>query len=159
MSHTYDDLADHLSAALAEMIRLELGPSLAKGRVGEILLARHLGQRLSVGGGGADGVGDDGKLFEYKVSHDNQFNFNFGHARPEGGTDELVNKHFAGFTGAYCALMVGPEITQIWYCSSETLVPYLKNHLSSVTGKTFQKVFSPIEKFGQVPGAVKVFPK
>jgi hypothetical protein len=140
------------------MKKLQLGPSLAKGRVGEIILAHHLGHNLKVGGRGADGIGPDGRKYEYKVSHDDQFNFNFGHARPEGEIDVMVKKHFDGFEGSYCALMDGPHMKEIWYCAATTLVPYLCTHLRNVTGSTFQKVFSPIRRFGDVNGAVKVYP-
>jgi len=153
MPHKYDALAEYLKKALAELDQLGLGPSLAKGRVGEILLAHHLGHTLQVTQQGADGIGPDGKKYEYKVSHDDQFNFNFGHARGTGEVEDLVDKHLSGFEGAYCALMKGPDFLKIVYCPCSTLVPALKSHLKTVTGNTFQKVFSPIEKFAEVQGA------
>ncbi|GAB3409602.1 hypothetical protein NX774_11225 [Massilia agilis] len=153
MPHPYDSLAEHLRNALDELQRLQLGASLSKGRVGEILLAHFLGHRLHVSNRGADGIGPDGRKYEYKVSHDDQFNFNFGHARGAGSIPDLVNTHFDGFEGAFCALMNGSRLTKVVYCPCTTLVPYLRAHLATVTGSTFQKVFSPIESFSKLQGA------
>lgn len=157
MAHDYDTIVHHLKEALAELQRLKLGPSLAKGRVGEILLAHHLGHRVEVKQSGADGLDSFGNRFEYKISHDNQFNFNFGHAR---GTDaaSLVDRHFSGIEGAYCALMAGRDFLAIAYCPSVVLVPLLRAHLRLVTGKTFQRVFSPIQRFAALEGASWILP-
>jgi hypothetical protein len=135
-----------------------MGPSLSKGRVGEVLLAHLLGHTLHINQRGADGIGLDGSKYEYKVSHDNQFNFNFGHARGNASIQALVSNHFQGIEGAYCALMEGPNFIKVVYCPSIALVPHLQNHLSRVTGSTFQKVFSPIERFAQLPSATVVYP-
>ncbi|MCA3034561.1 MAG: hypothetical protein ING33_05015 [Rhodocyclaceae bacterium] len=158
MAHIYDDLSSHLKSALQELQRLGMGPSLSKGRVGEILLAHLLGHTLHINQRGADGIDPNGRKYEYKVSHDNQFNFNFGHARGSSSIQDLVTGHFEGIEGAYCALMDGPDFIRVVYCPSVTLVPHLKNHLLKVKGSTFQKVFSPIERFAQLPSATIVYP-
>ncbi len=151
--HPYDSLVTHLKAALTGLRHLGLGESLAKGRVGEVVLAHHLGHTLKVRDKGADGIDSDGRKYEYKVSHDDQFNFNFGHARGVESVESLAKRHFDGFTGAYCALMSGPDIVKVVYCPADTLIPYLCDHLRTVTGSTFQKVFSPIERFAELSGA------
>lgn len=152
MPHAYDALVQHLVSAISELSRLGLGESLAKGRVGEILLAHHLGHTLVPGDKGADGVAINGKRYEYKVSVDDQYNFNFGHA----GDDDRgvrVDTHFAGYDGAYCGLVSAGALVQVVYCPVQTLVPYLKNHLQTVKGNTWQKNFQGIGNFANLEQA------
>lgn len=155
MAHPYDDLVSHLVNAIEALKKQGLGESLAKGRVGEILLAHFLGHLLKPGDKGADGVAPDGKKYEYKVStaDSDQFNFNFGHADRDGDRTVLVEDHFAGYEGAFCALASGGQLVKVVYCPASVLVPYLKTHLENVKGKTFQKNFSPIERFAEIEGA------
>lgn len=155
MAHSYDELVAHLLGAIEKLKALGLGESLSKGRVGEILLAHHLGHTLKPGDKGADGLGTDGKKYEYKVSttDSNQYNFNFGHADRDGDRGRLVEEHFAGYEGAFCALASTGRLVKVVYCPASSLVPHLKNHLDGIKGKTFQKNFSPIERFAEVPGA------
>ncbi|MCC7070540.1 MAG: hypothetical protein IT383_04410 [Deltaproteobacteria bacterium] len=118
-------------------------------------MAHHLGHTLVPGDKGADGVSTDGKRYEYKVSVDDQYNFNFGHA----GADDRgarVDTHFAGYTGAYCGLVRDGRLVKVVYCPVENLVPHLQSHLGTVTGNTWQKNFAPIAKFAAVPGATWV---
>lgn len=158
--HKYDDIVKHLHAALRELDRLGLGGSLAKGRIGEILLAHRLGHEIQLSGAGADGIGADGKKYEYKVSADNQFNFNFGHAGKDANdAEKMVRKHFEGYEGAYCALTRVDEIVSVAYCPVSVLVPLLAAHMSSVSGSTWQKVFSPIGKFAEISGASWIQPR
>lgn len=145
---------------MRELDTLGLGGSLAKGRIGEILLAHHLGHEIQLNGAGADGIGPDGKKYEYKASADDQFNFNFGHA----GTDAAdaarrAQKHFEGYEGSYCALTKVDQIVAVAYCPASVLVPLLTKHMESVTGKTWQKVYSPIEKFAEISGASWIVPR
>ncbi|MGR5382208.1 hypothetical protein [Vibrio harveyi] len=154
MSKEYEELVNHLSNALKCAKELGLGNGLAKGKIGEIMLANYLGHKLELGDKGADGVDNNGFRFEYKVSHDNQFNFNFGHARPEGEIEQLVDKHFEGLSGAYCGLMHEGKLMKIVFCPIEGITSFLKDHLRKVKGKTFQKRFDPIEEFmNKVDGA------
>lgn len=155
MAHPYDELVDHLIKAVAALKAQGLGESLAKGRVGEILLAHHLGHLLKPGDKGADGLALDGKKYEYKVSTlgSDQYNFNFGHADRDGDRGKLVDEHFEGYEGAFCALASEGRLVKVVYCPARSLMKHLKDHLEGVVGKTFQKNFSPIEKFAEVPEA------
>ena len=74
--HQYDTLVEHLRSAISELARLGLGENLAKGRVGEILFAHHLGHTLVPGDKGADGVSTDGKRYEYQVSRSTMYGLN-----------------------------------------------------------------------------------
>ena len=150
--HQYDTLVQHLRSAISELASLGLGENLAKGRVGEIFLAHHLGHTLVPGDKGADGVCTDGKRFEYKVSVDDQYNFNFGSAATDA-REARVDTHFAHYTGAYCGLLRDGKLVKVVYCPVNSLVPHLKSHLETVTGNTWQKNFTPIAKFAAVPGA------
>ena len=67
---------------------------------------------------------------------------------------ESIKSGQSQFEGAYCALMDGANFVKIVYCPCTTLVPVLKGHLRTVTGSTFQKVFSPIERFADLPNAI-----
>lgn len=150
MSDKFDELVESLKKSLRLASELGVARGLSKGKIGEILLAHHLGHTITDGDKGADAEDNDGNKYEYKVSHDNQFNFNFGHARPKGEISELVDKHFADIKGAYCALMHQGELKKIVYCPLETLGPFLKDHLNTVKGKTFSKRFDPIEEFAKL---------
>ncbi len=154
MPHEYDELVSHLKASLELVSALGLGEGLSKGRIGEVILANHLGHHLVSGDKGLDGEDSEGNKYEYKISHDNQFNFNFGHARKRKETiDELVKRHFTGLKGAYCALMDKGELKKIAYCPIETLEPFLISHISSSKGKTYIKRFDPIEEFAKLERA------
>ncbi len=154
MSHEYDELVLHLKKSLELVSSLGLGEGLSKGRIGEIILASALGHKLVSGDKGLDGEDSKGNKFEYKVSHDNQFNFNFGHAtKREETIEELVKRHFQGVKGAYCALMDKGEPKKIVYCPIKTLEPFLISHISSSNGKTYIKRFDPIEEFANLDGA------
>jgi len=155
MSYKYEELVSHLKAALELVSTLGLGEGLSKGRIGEVILANYLGHNLVPGDKGLDGEDSEGNKFEYKISHDNQFNFNFGHATKRNETiEDLVRRHFTGLKGAYCALMDKGEPKKIVYCPIETLEPFLISHISSSKkSKTYIKRFDPIEEFGQLERA------
>ena len=116
------------------------GVSLAKGGVGEITLAHHLGHEVVKGDKGADGVDKEGNLYEYKVTTGDTFNFHFGARSDSFGA--TVTKHFDGIAGAYCAKRVGMKIVDIAYIPSETLVPELIKHFGSVKGMQLNKNYS-----------------
>ena len=116
------------------------GVSLAKGGVGEIALAHHLGHEVVKGDKGADGVDKEGNLYEYKVTTGDTFNFHFGARSDSFGA--TVTKHFDGIAGAYCAKRVGMKIVDIAYIPSETLVPELIKHFGSVKGMQLNKNYS-----------------
>jgi hypothetical protein len=126
---------------LEEVIEiLPEGVSLAKGGVGEIALAHHLGHEVVKGDKGADGVDKEGNLYEYKVTTGDTFNFHFGARSDSFGA--TVTKHFDGIAGAYCAKRVGMKIVDIAYIPSETLVPELIKHFGSVKGMQLNKNYS-----------------
>ena len=110
---------------------------LSKGGVGELALAAHLDHSLLSGDKGADAQDSNGFLYEYKVSITNQFNFNFG-PRKEG-FEKIIEKHFEGVAGAYCANRKGMKITEVFYVPSEILVPALISHFNKVSGKQLTK--------------------
>ena len=114
--------------------------SLAKGGVGELALAHHLGHTVVKGDKGADGVDKEGNLYEYKVTTGDTFNFHFGARSDSFGA--TVTKHFDGIAGAYCAKRVGMKIVDIAYIPSETLVPELIKHFGSVKGMQLNKNYS-----------------
>ena len=126
---------------LEEVIELlPEGVSLAKGGVGELALAHHLGHTVVKGDKGADGVDKEGNLYEYKVTTGDTFNFHFGARSDSFGA--TVTKHFDGIAGAYCAKRVGMKIVDIAYIPSETLVPELIKHFGSVKGMQLNKNYS-----------------
>jgi hypothetical protein len=131
---TYKKIVD----LLEEVIELlPEGVSLAKGGVGEVALAHHLGHEIIKGDKGADAMDKEGNLYEYKVSTTDQFNFHFG-ARSDSYRATII-KHFDGLSGAYCAKRVGMKVVDIAYISSETLVPDLIKHFSNTKGGQLNK--------------------
>ena len=110
---------------------------LSKGGVGELALAAHLDHSLVSGDKGADAEDSKGFLYEYKVSITNQFNFNFGPRKK--GFEKVIEQHFDGIAGAYCANRKGMLITEVFYVPSEVLVPALVIHFNKVSGKQLTK--------------------
>ena len=116
------------------------GVSLSKGGVGELALGYHLGHTLVRGDKGADAMDSDGKLYEYKVSESDNYNFHFGARKPE--VEEIVFKHFDKIEGAYCASRRGMDIVDIIYVPSEVLVPHLIEELTRLKGGQLIKTYS-----------------
>jgi hypothetical protein len=116
------------------------GVSLAKGGVGEIALAHHLGHEVVKGDKGADGVDKEGNLYEYKVTTGDTFNFHFGARSDSYGA--TITKHFDGIAGAYCAKRVGMKIVSVEFVSSATLVPALIEHFGTVKGGQLNKNYN-----------------
>jgi len=113
---------------------------LSKGGLGELALANHLGHKLVAGDKGADAEDKDGKLYEYKVSTTDQYNFHFG-ARKEG-YELVIAKHFEGLKGAYCANREGIDIVNVAFVPTHLLVPALLKHFEKTKGKQLNKNFS-----------------
>ena len=116
------------------------GVSLAKGGVGEIALAHHLGHTVVKGDKGADAMDEKGNLYEYKITTGDTFNFHFGARNDNPGA--TVTKHFNGIAGAYCAKRVGMKIVSVEFVSSATLVPALIEHFGTVKGGQLNKNYS-----------------
>jgi hypothetical protein len=131
---TYKTIVDLLEKVFNE---LPEGVDLAKGGVGEIALAHHLGHELIAGDKGADGRDAEGNEFEYKVSTTDQFNFHFG-ARTENPGSPVI-KHFEGVAGAYCAKREGMKITEVVFVPSHLLVPALILHFNGTVGGQLNK--------------------
>ena len=118
------------------------GIELTKGGLGELALAHHLGHELVDGDKGADASFED-KLFEYKVSTTNTFNFHFGtRKKVEGTWQQTILNKFSNVAGAYCANRVGMKITEVAYCPCDILVPVLIQHFERTTGQQLNKSFS-----------------
>lgn len=154
-NHPYDQVVSHLQAALAELDRIGVGDVLAKGGVGSVLLAHHLGHSLVPGDKGADAQDAAGCMFEYKVSITNQFNFNFGGVTNCNMASNLVQKHFAGLTGAYCGLRKGGLFVAIAYCPSAPLVADICSYLSVSRARSLVKNYS-LDSFLALPGASRI---
>ena len=101
MPHPYDRLVDLLRNAMDELVELGFAPTLSKGKVGEFLLAHHLDHEAIDGGGGLDGLDAKGRLYEYKYSQDNQFNFNIGDWIPKDASDDRLHLKFGHVEGAF----------------------------------------------------------
>jgi hypothetical protein len=125
--------------ALLDKVFTELpeGINLAKGGIGELALAHHLGHELIKGDKGADAIDKEGNKFEYKISTTDQFNFHFGARVDNPGA--VVVKHFDGIAGAYCARRVGMGITEVEFVPSYILVPALKEHFIRTKGGQLNK--------------------
>lgn len=113
---------------------------LSKGGVGELALAHHLGHTLVSGDKGADAIDSTGKLYEYKVSIADRYNFHFGARKTN--VEDIVFKHFDSIEGAYCAKRMGMQIVDIVYIPSEILVPDLIDHFNNTTGGQMVKCYS-----------------
>ena len=156
MAHKYDNLAKHLADLFSEMRKIGLPDVVAKGGVGEILLANCLTHDLPAADKGADGVSQDGKKYEYKVSITGQFNFHFGTREDDDAPRQKIERHFEDIEGAFCAHRIDAKFKTIAYCPTETLRPFLITHFESNTGKQLNKNIS-LREFLKIPGA-KVVP-
>ena len=79
----YKKAIEYLDKAFSE---LPEGVELTKGGIGELALAHHLGHTLVDGDKNADAY--LGELeYEYKISHTDQFNFNFGTRQMQNGME------------------------------------------------------------------------
>jgi len=118
------------------------GVNLTKGGIGELALAHHLGHTLVDGDKGADAEDDDGKLYEYKVSATNQFNFNFQNRYTNSSKwEDRIENYMNKLEGAYVALHEGIDIVEVAYCDAQVLKKYLLNHFANTTGAQLNKNF------------------
>jgi|TARA_B100002019_G_scaffold275103_1_gene272680 hypothetical protein len=144
----YKKAIEFLSKAYAH---LPEGVELTKGGVGELALANHLGHTLVDGDKDADGFDEDGKMYEYKISHTNQFNFNFGTRAMQNGMtwEEKITTKVNSWEGAYCAKVIGVDVIEVAYCDSATLRDYFLDHFSKTKGQLLNKNFR-MESFKQL---------
>ena len=139
MPHPYQQIVDHFRAAFDAMSAAGLRDAVAKGGVGEILLAHHLGHTLATSDKGVDGVASNGQKYEYKVSITNQFNFHFGTREPDDPPAEKVHRHFDDVAGAVCAKRQGAVIVRAIFIPTDTLVTDLVSHFATTTGLQLNK--------------------
>lgn len=139
MPHPYDEIFQHLQAAFSAIEAAGLRDSVAKGGVGEILLARYLGHTLCDSDKGADGEDNAGNLFEYKVSITNQFNFHFGTREVRDPPEAKVRRHFQGISAAICAKREGANIVSAIYVPTQSLIEDLVTYFSASRGNQLNR--------------------
>jgi len=157
MTMTYGNTVAALASVFEGLREDNLPDVLSKGGVGTILLANALSHTIMEGGRysdkGADGFGENGENFEYKVSKEvkPQFNFNFGGRHqdsvgPNGEsceyTEQTIREHFGGIVGAICAVRIEHNITKAIFCPTDPLVDYLIIHFQTHAPKSLVKNFS-----------------
>ncbi|WP_437766637.1 hypothetical protein WMF27_23480 [Sorangium sp. So ce281] len=155
MPHPYDKIVEHLRAAFAATVAVGLRDAMAKGGVGEILLAHHMGHLLAVSDKGADGVAPTGEKFEYKVSITDQFNFHFGTRESVDRPESKVRRHFVGVTAAICAKREGGTIVRAVLVPADSLLNDLVSHFAGTTGTQLNKNYR-MNDILRLPGAREV---
>mgnify|MGYP000885783622 FL=1 len=136
----YKKAIEYLDKAFSE---LPEGVELTKGGIGELALANHLGHTLVDGDKNADAY--LGELeYEYKISHTDQFNFNFGTRQMQNGMEwqDKIRTKVSKWEGAYCARVIGVTVEEVAYIDSTTLLDYLLEHFSKTKGQLLVKNFS-----------------
>lgn len=136
----YKKAIEYLDKAFSE---LPEGVELTKGGIGELALAHHLGHTLVDGDKNADAY--LGELeYEYKISHTDQFNFNFGTRQMQNGMEwqDKIRTKVSKWEGAYCARVIGVTVEEVAYIDSTTLLDYLLEHFSKTKGQLLVKNFS-----------------
>lgn len=144
MPHKYDFIVECFAKAFDEINRLDMVDIVAKGGVGEILLAHFLNHEIVPNDKGADGFDENNRKYEYKVSVTDQFNFHFGtRSCKSGETPQIkVKKHFKNIFGTYCAMRQGANITKLIYLPKKELVQYLCDHFDKTDGQQLNKNFN-----------------
>jgi hypothetical protein len=147
LTNSYAEAVD----ALAEVFRvLPKGVSLAKGGVGELAMAHHLGHTLVEGDKGADGFDEDGLLYEYKASETNCFNFHHGTRQPTWeATKARIEKHWENIEGAWVGNRKGMRVVEDAYVPTEILLPYLLEYFKRTKGSQLNKTFT-LNKFKEL---------
>jgi hypothetical protein len=137
----YKKAIEYLDKAFSE---LPEGVELTKGGIGELALAHHLGHTLVDGDKNADAFDYDGLEYEYKISHTDQFNFNFGTRQMQNGMEwqEKITTKVSKWQGAYCARVIGVTVEEVAYIDSKTLLDYLLDHFENTKGQLLVKNFS-----------------
>ena len=136
----YKKAIEYLDKAFSE---LPEGVELTKGGIGELALANHLGHTLVDGDKNADAY--FGELeYEYKISHTDQFNFNFGTRQMQNGMswEDKITTKVSKWEGAYCARVIGVTVEEVAYIESKVLLDYLLEHFSKTKGQLLVKNFS-----------------
>jgi hypothetical protein len=133
----YEEVVEALQKAFDVMPE---GVDLSKGGLGELAMAHALGHTLVAGDKGADAVDSDGKLYEYKVSTTNQFNFNHGARRATWEENQAtIERHFEGIEGAWVGHREGMNIVETAYVPTTILLPALLLHFRNTKGGQLTK--------------------
>ena len=119
-------------------------------KFGEIALAHELGHTLVKGDKGADARDAEGKLYEYKVSITNQYNFNFNARFPSWEDNKArIERHWENIEGAWIGQRDGMTITDKAYVPTSILLPYLLEHFERTKGSQLNKNFR-MQKFKEL---------
>ena len=133
----YKEVVEALQKAYAVMPE---GVDLSKGGLGELALAYKLGHTLVAGDKGADAMDSEGRLYEYKVSTTNQFNFNHGARKPDWSDNkDTIERHFEGIEGAWVGQRKGMDIVDMAYVPTSILLPDLLSHFENTKGRQLTK--------------------
>ena len=152
-SRPYCAFVDALFAAYDSHLRpIGLDDNItAKGGVRALILAHQLGHALVSGDKGADAQDHHGRLFEYKVSSADRYNFHFGARKTEAENEDCITRHFDGLHGAVCAVIEHRRIKKFAFCSSRVLVPALLEGLRDLKGGQLVRVYT-WDAFIALPG-------
>ena len=168
---TYENTARAFESVFDGLRADNLPDVLSKGGVGSVLLANALSHTITDEDGrysdkGADGFSQDNEKFEYKVSKQEnpQFNFNFGGRSAESDgpngrrcayTEVTIREHFDGIVGAICAERFEHRITRAVYCPTPNLVNHLITHFRNHSPTTLVKNFRT-DSILAIDGAVDI---
>lgn len=154
--HAYDQIIYRIQALFEEIDAANLRDAVAKGGIGEILLAHRLRHRLAPSDKGYDGIDPhSGKRYEYKVSITDQFNFHFGARKSYLTNLAKVGKHFSGIEGVFIAHREGVRISKVAFVKTSSLVPRLNAYFSTHTGSQLNMKLD-FDGFMRLPGARKL---
>ncbi len=130
--HPYTQIVHHLNEAMRLLSEQGYEPTLSKGKVGEFITALAVDMRVSDGGGGADIVDGQGRVYEVKYSQDDQFNFNIGRWLPEQESNQRLEQKFGHMEGAYLTLAEGHTIQSILYLPMNSFLPVIREHCAAI---------------------------
>ena len=138
--HKYDDIVHRIHELFEAIDAAKLRDSVAKGGIGEILLAHRLRHQLATSDKGCDGIDyQTGKRYEYKVSITDQFNFHFGARKSYVTNLAKVGKHFSGIEGVFIAHREEGQIKKVAFIRTIDLVPELNTYFSTHTGSQLNR--------------------
>ena len=141
VNHPYDDLVDEIQSAFTEANRFGIANRLAKGGVGEILLAKELNHLCSTSAKGWDARDIGKEIFhEYKISETDQFNFDFGTRVDD--IKALIKKSYDGHEFCYVARREGIQISTVMQIPIGSLIETIIKHFEKTSGKRLNMNYS-----------------
>lgn len=151
--HKYEEIVHRIHDLFDAIDAAKLRDAVAKGGIGEILLAYRLRHQLAPSDKGCDGIAPySGKRYEYKVSITDQFNFHFGARRGYVTNLAKVGKHFSGIDGVFIAQREGARITKVAFVRTVDLVPMLNAYFKTHKGTQLNMKLD-FAGFKNIPGA------